>query len=273
MDLIVFDLDGTLLNAAGEISPFTRETLQLLETREIAYTVATGRTRHGSLEALNGASFPLPQAYKNGVMVWDPARSVYTHRRLLSPAEASPAVEELEAQGLTPFLFAVEDEDVSVAYHAPLRSQVDELLAEDLRSRSGLRLRPLEQMADDAQIANVSALGAPGQVGAAAARGNTVENLVAFASVAIEGADLMWVDIHRRDASKGSAVDTLRAELGVTRVLVFGDSFNDASMFEVADESYAPSNAKPELQELATSVIGHHDEDGIARFLRERFSL
>jgi hypothetical protein len=44
-------------------------------------------------------------------------------------------------------------------------------------------------------------------------------------------------------------------------------------MFKLADEAYAPSNAKPYIKDAATSVIGHHDEDGIARFLRERFSL
>lgn len=42
MNLIFFDLDGTLLNSASEISPFTKETLALLDGKNIAYTVATG---------------------------------------------------------------------------------------------------------------------------------------------------------------------------------------------------------------------------------------
>jgi hydroxymethylpyrimidine pyrophosphatase-like HAD family hydrolase len=41
----------------------------------------------------------------------------------------------------------------------------------------------------------------------------------------------------------------------------------------VADEAYAPSNARPEVLQAATAVIGHHDEDGIATFLHERFNL
>ncbi|MBE9539238.1 MAG: HAD hydrolase family protein, partial [Proteobacteria bacterium] len=32
-------------------------------------------------------------------------------------------------------------------------------------------------------------------------------------------------------------------------------------------------NARDEIKEVATAVIGHHDEDGIARFLRDRFEL
>ena len=52
MELIVFDLDGTLLDGASEISPYTRETLAMLAERGIAYTVATGRTLHGARELL-----------------------------------------------------------------------------------------------------------------------------------------------------------------------------------------------------------------------------
>ena len=40
MNLIFFDLDGTLLNGASEISPFTRETLALLREKNIAYTLS-----------------------------------------------------------------------------------------------------------------------------------------------------------------------------------------------------------------------------------------
>jgi hypothetical protein len=61
--------------------------------------------------------------------------------------------------------------------------------------------------------------------------------------------------------------------LGIERVICFGDSDNDLSMFDMADESYAPANANDAIKSTATAVIGHHDEEGIARFLRECFAL
>ena len=84
---------------------------------------------------------------------------------------------------------------------------------------------------------------------------------------------LKWIDIHHGEATKGTAIDVMRTELGATRVLCFGDNVNDLSMFLAADEAYAPANATDEIRAAATAVIGHHDEDGIARFLRERFAL
>lgn len=56
-------------------------------------------------------------------------------------------------------------------------------------------------------------------------------------------------------------------------MVCFGDSDNDLSMFACADESYAPENAKESVKAVASAVIGHHDEDGIARYLRQRFNL
>ena len=37
MELLVFDLDGTLLNRESVISEYTSETLELLTERDIAY--------------------------------------------------------------------------------------------------------------------------------------------------------------------------------------------------------------------------------------------
>ncbi|MEO1174852.1 MAG: HAD hydrolase family protein [Myxococcota bacterium] len=54
MELIIFDLDGTLLDSTGTLSPFTRETLSLMDARGLLFTVATGRALHGARAPLTG---------------------------------------------------------------------------------------------------------------------------------------------------------------------------------------------------------------------------
>ena len=98
-------------------------------------------------------------------------------------------------------------------------------------------------------------------------------NLIAYAGPALEGKNSWWLDVHHGSANKGAAVTNLKKQLGASKVICFGDGDNDLSMFALADESYAPENAKVEIKESATSVIGHNHKDGIAHFLRERFSL
>ena len=89
MELIVFDLDGTLLDASGSMSHLTRQTLAGLSRQGVAYTVATGRTLHASQDLLEGHGFHLPQVFKNGVMIWNPANDELQHQNALSLDEVA----------------------------------------------------------------------------------------------------------------------------------------------------------------------------------------
>ena len=123
MNLIFFDLDGTLLNGASEISPFTRETLALLREKNIAYTVATGRTMLSARSILKGHDFDFPQIYNNGVTIWDPKAQKLTLRNLLSNSQISAGIELASSQGITPFIHAIDEQHYFI-YHASLRHQV-----------------------------------------------------------------------------------------------------------------------------------------------------
>lgn len=273
MELIVFDLDGTLLNRQSELSGATRETLQALAHRGIAYTVATGRTLHGARELLEGHGFMLPQIYKNGVMIWQPDTEHYSHHNLLTMDEIRSVVESFLTQGITPFIFTLEPGGRHAIYHPPLQTDAERKLARVIGLNRGLQVLPVAELPADADITNISALGAREGIESVQRLVGSEDHLVAYTGAAIEGNELHWIDVHHSAASKGGAVEQLKIDLGVDQVICFGDSDNDLSMFACADESYAPSNAKAPVKAAATAVIGHHDEDGIAEFLRERFKL
>lgn len=270
MELIVFDLDGTLLDRSGQISVYTRDTLAALSERGVAYTVATGRTLHASRELLQGHGFHLPQVYKNGVMIWNPAEDAYSHQNYLRLDEVQHVLEAVLAQQMTPFVFTLEPGNRHAIYHAPPQNDIERMLAQDFGTRIEVALLPAAQLPADAEITNISAIGKPSAVAAIEAMTRDERHLVAYVGTAWEDESWRWIDIHHVEASKGGAIDMLRQQLGLSRVICFGDSDNDLSMFARADEAYAPANAKPEVKAAATAVIGHHDEDGIARFLRRR---
>tara|TARA_R110002110_G_scaffold415561_2_gene650897 strand:- start:108197 stop:109018 length:822 start_codon:yes stop_codon:yes gene_type:complete len=273
MELVVFDLDGTLLDSSSQISSFTRETLVKLAQRDIAYTVATGRTLHAARDLLHGQGFGLPQIFKNGVVIWDPDALDYSYRACLTMSEIEHVLQAVFAQGVTPFVFTLEPGNHHAIYHSVLQTAAERRLKADFMERNGVSVLPLSDMPADADITNISALGEPDAILAVQRLVQDEPNLVAYTGVAMEGRALRWIDIHHSNGSKGSAVDALRRQLGLEKVICFGDGDNDLSMFSLADESYAPDNADAAVKAAATAVIGHHDEDGIARFLRERFAL
>lgn len=273
MELVVFDLDGTLLDSKSQVSAHTRETLQLLRARDIAYTVATGRTLHASRDLLAGHGFDLPHIYKNGVVIWRPENDDYSHSNLLTNNEIRVVVEAFLSVDVTPFIFTIEPGKRHAVYHPPLRNEVEQRLVKVFGYDRGLAVGPVADMPADADITNISALGEPEAIQAVARIVESEPHLVAYAGDAMEGKQWHWIDVHHSAASKGGAIETLKEDLGVSRVICFGDSENDLSMFAMADECYAPDNAKDPVKAAATAVIGHHDEDGISRFLRERFGL
>ncbi len=273
VDLIVFDLDGTLLDAKSQVSMHTRDTLRQLRQRGIAYTVATGRTLHAARDLLYGHGFSLPHIYKNGVVIWRPDSDQYSHSNLLTPPEIHRVVAAFMAAAVTPFIFTAETSNQPVVYHPPMQNEAERRLAALFAQERGLQVLPMADMPATAEITNISALGSPDAIEAVVRCVQADEHLVAYAGTALEGDGWQWVDIHHSAASKGNAVAQLKRDLGVSRVICFGDSDNDLSMFAVADESYAPSNARQEVRAAATAVIGHHDQDGISQFLRERFNL
>ena len=59
----------------------------------------------------------------------------------------------------------------------------------------------------------------------------------------------------------------MQKKCGCERVVVFGDSLNDISMFQIADEAYAVANAVEGLKKVATGVIGDNNADGVAKWL------
>jgi Cof subfamily protein (haloacid dehalogenase superfamily) len=273
VELIVFDLDGTLLNQDSAISEYTSETLKLLAEHEIAYTIATGRTLHSARAILEGHQFPLPQAYKNGVMIWHPEQRQFSSGAMLTADELNHIVHACIQQDVTPFVFTLEEDHKNIVYHPPLQSAVEEKLILNRGIEDNISSRSLDELPANAAITHVNAIGSSEAIKAVLNNVNDEPNLVAYSGIAWEGPQWHWLDVHHSDASKGAAIKIMKELLGIERVVCFGDNDNDLSMFGMADESYAPANANDAIKAAATAVIGHHDDEGIARFLRKRFRL
>ncbi len=273
MDLIFFDLDGTLLNNASEISTFTKETLLLLRDKNIAYTLATGRTMLSAQPIMEGHDFDLPHIYSNGVTVWDPKTKELSLENLLNSAEISTIVDTASANRLTPFVHTIDHGHQPFIFHAETQHEVEENLVNQYFAKSKAKLLPLIDLPVTGRVTNINMIGESRLIYEIWLQLNKHKNLVAYSGPALEGEKFSWIDIHHRQASKGSAVISLKKRLGVSNVICFGDSDNDLSMFELADESYAPKNAKEDIQKCVNKVIGYNHEDGVAHFLRERFSL
>ena len=86
--------------------------------------------------------------------------------------------------------------------------------------------------------------------------------------------DFSLVDITAPNATKGRALEWRAQQLGLTRdeIMAVGDNFNDLEMLEAAGIAVVMGNAVPELRRPGWHVTGHQNEAGLAQAI-ERFAL
>ena len=273
MELLVFDLDGTLLGKDSRISTFTGDTLSMLRERGIRYTAATGRTLHAASNVLKDHFFDEPIILKNGVLTYDPIDKCYIETHLLEFPDINPFNTMLMEHGITPFVFTIDINHDHAIYHRNHLSTSEKKVLQLFGKETQVPTKPLEEIPAGIKISNVSAIGPAEVINKIRDSINHSTDLVAYSGQAIEDSNINWMDIHHSAGSKSRAVKVLKEKLGIDKIICFGDSDNDLSLFLESDEAYAPENAKQIIKNIATAVISHHQEDGVARFLRSRFEL
>jgi 5-amino-6-(5-phospho-D-ribitylamino)uracil phosphatase len=158
MELVVFDLDGTLLNSDKKLSDVTINVLNQLKEKGIAYTIATGRTRLSALPCIENHAFPHTQIFKNGVEWWDPIEKKYRHDHFLYRPQVTNVLAEFEAISVTPFVFCLENDGGHTVYYGNIHNDINRKVLEEIDQQPGLTMLPLHTLSDTTQITNISAL-------------------------------------------------------------------------------------------------------------------
>jgi Cof subfamily protein (haloacid dehalogenase superfamily) len=276
-ELLVFDMDGTLVAPDDEITPLTRKVLAMLDARGIDWTIATGRMPHGvplgARDTLAGLTLRHPQAYKNGVLIWDLNHDVRLNTIALEGEALLEVCRRLEDGGINFWLNTLDHDDRIGAVIQRLTNDREKRWVEAMAEQD-IEVKLHSDFARlSGHVLNVSAVTDRTRALAMAEGLADLPGIEVFAGPALYEEDHYWLDIHHVSGTKGDAVKFLQRHIGAERLVCFGDSDNDISMFHCADECYAMGNALPELKALATDVIGSNAEDGIARFLIERYGL
>lgn len=275
-ELFISDLDGTLLGADAKLSELSRLELTALLHEGLAFTVATARALPSIRAILAGVPLTLPVIELNGALVTDLQSGRHLHAHPLAAQSATDILHTFTALGLSPFIATAYAHGVHLHYgdranegmvwfHQEKVEKEDPrlCLTDDLRAALagdvlGFTILDRAEVVQAARAALVEAGGGAVQTHC-------------FAHPYCPG---FWeLSAHAPTATKANAIAALRAltEERFTRVTVFGDNVNDMDMFEVADHAVAVSNAVPELLQRAHQVIPSHEENGVVRFLRERW--
>lgn len=266
-------MDGTLLNPAGIVSEKSTKILTDLINRGIHFTVATARTPLSALPLLSEIPVKDPMILMNGALCYDPEKKTFSDPIVFEKVSLEKLVEAEDASGMEGMLFSVEDGILTVSL-----GNVKECMWNGYFSME--KMAHVQAIRQDVISASAADLLKKGVVYGLYMDNEPTKLDILFEHLKGSGLTVdyykdkytenRWcIEICSTSATKGSAVNRMR-EKGYSRLIGFGDSWNDVPLFQACDEGYAVANASDELKPIATAIIFSNAEDGVAQFLIDR---
>lgn len=280
--LFVSDLDGTLLQMGGVLSPLARDALGALLDRGLCFTVASARSVHSISPIMAGVPITLPVIEFNGAFL----SHLQTGEHLWMHAFSAELVEGFlamaEEHQLVPFL-STHDGKEDRLYIESLPNANAAAYYEERRAAGDNRLQPLGGLAEARRqsvvcftlIAPVPALEAFELAINTAFPDEVTSHLYREQFSNEDG----WLTFHQATVSKAAGVaalqelDPFRETLQGRRVVAFGDQLNDFEMLREADEGLAMGNAHPDLKPVARRIIEPNTQEGVIRELLRQCGL
>jgi Cof subfamily protein (haloacid dehalogenase superfamily) len=263
--LVATDLDGTLLDSAGEVSARTRAALTACWGGGIPVVGVTGRgprLLESVREALDGRGIAV---LAQGGYVVDLERDEVL-RTVGLPRDQAAAVIAVIEDVAGELIVAVEDAAEQSEARRPLRVQH----GFNWPYPEPAHLLPRQSVLPDGPVLKVflrsSTLGQDELLARA-------KRVVDPADAEVTHAGLGFIEVLPPGITKASglAVALERYGVGFGDVLVFGDMPNDlpmiAAVTEAGGRAVAVANAHPAVRAAAPELTSGHDVDGVARYL------
>lgn len=270
--LIAFDLDGTAITAHRDLSPANRDALEECASRGIVLMPATGRML-GFLPPLVAGLSNMPYVITcNGAGIYRQSDGQAVFRRLI-PNEKARQVQAV-----------LEHCDIYIEYYrdgqAVTKTGWPEIAVSHFdfpRYKLHFVTQKRYQLADDLGRYLADSGLCPEKINLPyvpeALRSPLWQELEALGGLRLTSSIPDNIEINAADAHKGAALRYAAEELlgiPLAQVMAFGDNGNDLSMLETAGESVAMADGAGSALAAAKHIAPPHDQDGLARFLRER---
>lgn len=264
-DVLVLDVDGTLLTSRKEVTEATRDAIVEAQKRGKTVAIASGRSISGmrrtaaniSLEEFGGYII----AY-NGTTVLNCKTGECIYNQTISKDLIAPVFEAAKQAKVGILVYNDSKKELVVG------TGMDKYIEADARACE-VTVREADNFVKevDFPINKFLLTGEPEYMKEVE---KTMQNR--FGSrLSVFRSDPHYVELLPKFVDKGIAVEKLMKHLDVKKdkVICVGDSYNDLPMFRLAGLGVAMENAQTEIKEAADFITGSNDEDGIVKVIEK----
>ena len=268
--LFVSDLDGTLLNRAAKLNETSIEIINKCIDQGMDFTISTARTPATALKIVNSLNLKLPVTLMNGALIYDVIKNQYIKEEYMDELVVMVVLGLIKTRGLSCFLYGVKD-GAFTAYYDSVESKSLNYFRNERIMKYDERYTEVEDLSLVAKdkILYCVLRESKEKLEGLKRELTVVRGVKAEFYPDVYNSEYYMMDIYSDAASKKDAIDMLRKLGEYDSVIGFGDNLNDKALLEACDYFYAVSNAHPEIQNMADSVIPSNEEDGVARYMEQ----
>ncbi len=257
---VISDLDGTLLNEAGLMTPYTCETLRRVQAAGVGVVLASGRALSSIQPFAQAIGTTLPIISSNGAVIADAQTGEPILLDCVPVPEAIEAARLLEEGG---YYFQSYDTSASNRFYCEAISTGSDIY----RKSTLMEPCPVGKLSEFIQKPTPKLLAIVEAEAMAGLRDRLRNHFAGRLTVTNSTPHL--IEITGLGVNKGNALRSLCRHLGVSpaEFIAFGDGGNDESMLTAAGMGVAMRNAQPALLEIAARICESNEDDGVAHFL------
>ena len=267
--LIATDLDGTLLDPQGCVTPRTRAAIDALTASGVVLALATARRWTGAALAAASVAFQGPVIVFDGAMIRSYPDGEILSASPLGSAVAQRAAEAMATYGIQPIVQFSDhyDEYLHVAEEAANPAWTADYLP---AFHQQIRYCPVNQLCDSGvdpmRLVAFGPIGVLRRTAVDLAAYNCGRQLLLTGNYGV--AELTMFS---PSASKGQALTALADSLGISleETMAVGDGVNDVSMLRAAGLGVAMGQAPRRVRASADLVTASNAEDGLAQVIED----
>ena len=259
---VAADMDGTLLNSCGEITPATADAIRKLAEQDVVFTVSTGRPIQGVEKYKELLGLTGPVITYNGAMIVNAENNEVLFEQGLLREDARKIWELGQTYNTTMCIWAGNQLygnrlDDRIHDYKKL-SGVEPVLAEDIEELLDIGITKILWYDEVERIeAFLTQLSSD-----------------LFCEVSYCTSKPTFLEFFSKKVSKAVAMEKIGELLGISReeMVAIGDGLNDLSMIQYAGLGVAMGNAAKEVKESAQFITATNEEEGVRKVLEKFFT-
>lgn len=241
VELIALDIDGTLLNSDGQMTPYTEQVIKEALKNDIHVILSTGRPLQLCFDLANRLNITDYIITNNGAEIWKDRKDVIS-QDVMDPK----IVKQLWMFG--------SDNDLLTWMVSPTKLFRDSSRPVDFFAFKWLKFGFGQLNGEIIEVLH--------------------DKLAKYDELEVTSSSSNNIELNKKGVNKGRAVKKVCKELNIPldHVMAIGDNLNDLKMIKEVGLGVAVNNAVNEVKETAKYVTSSNDENGVAEAI-ERFAL